>query len=79
MHNPESLPENDTHQLLWDFEIPTDHLIAARPPDLIIIIKKERTCKIVDFADPADTGVKLKEYKKRDEYLDLAKKIEKTV
>ena len=29
--------ENDTHKLLWDFDIHTDHLISARRPDLIII------------------------------------------
>ena len=30
--------ENDTHQLLWDFDIQTDHLILAQRTDLIIII-----------------------------------------
>ena len=25
MHNPESVLENYTHKLPWDFEIPTDH------------------------------------------------------
>ena len=42
MHNPAVL-ENDTHKLLWDFDIHTDHLISARRPDLIIINKKKRT------------------------------------
>ena len=27
IHNPEYVPENETHNLLWDFEIQTDHLI----------------------------------------------------
>ena len=27
MHNPASVLENDSHKLLWDFNIPTDHLI----------------------------------------------------
>ena len=31
--------------------------------------KKETTCKIVDFAVPADHHVKLKESKKKDKYL----------
>ena len=57
------------HKLLWDFEIKTDHPISARRPDLIIINKKESTCRIVDFAVPADHRVKLKECKKRDKYL----------
>ena len=32
--------KNDTHKLLWEFDIHTDHLISARRPDLIIINKK---------------------------------------
>ena len=30
MHNPAPVLENDTHKLLWDFDIQTDHLISAR-------------------------------------------------
>ena len=37
MHNPTSVLENDTHKLLWDFDIQTDYLISDRPPDLVII------------------------------------------
>ena len=66
-----------THKLLWDFEIQTDHLISARRPDLIIINKKEKICRIVDFAVPADHRVKLKESKKKDKYLDLARELKK--
>ena len=50
MHNPAFILENDTHKLLLDFDIQTDHLISARRPDLIIINnnkKKKRTCKIM--------------------------------
>ena len=54
MHNPASVLENNTRKLLWDFNIQTDHQIPARRPDLIIINKKKRICKIVDFAVPAD-------------------------
>ena len=60
MHNPAPVLENNTHKLLWDFGIHTDHLISARRPDLIIINKKKRTCKIVDFTVPADHRIKLK-------------------
>ena len=42
MHNPAPVQENDTHKLLWDFGIHTDHLISARRPDLIIINKKKK-------------------------------------
>ena len=49
----------------------------ARRSDLIIINKKKRTCKIVDFAVPADHRIKLKEYEKNDKYLDLARELKK--
>ena len=42
MHNTAPVLENDTHKLLWDFDIQTDHLISARRPDLIIINKKKK-------------------------------------
>ena len=54
MHSPAPVLENDTHKLLWDFNIQTDQLIPVRIPDLIIINQKEENLKIVDFAVPAD-------------------------
>ena len=77
MHNPTPGLKNATHKLLWDFNIQTGHLIPARRPDLIIINNKKRTCKIVDFAVPADHRIKLKECKKKDKYLDLARELKK--
>ena len=77
MHNPALVLENDTHKLLWDFNIQTDHLIPTRRPDLIIINKKKRICKIVDFAVPADHRINLKESAKKDKYLDLARELKK--
>ena len=78
MHNQASVLENNTHKLLWDLNKQTDHLISARKPDLIIINKKkERICKIVDFAVPADHRIKLKECDKKDKYLDLARELKK--
>ena len=77
MHNPAPVQENDTHKLLWDFDIKTYHLISTRRPDLIINNKRKRTCKIVDFAVPADHRIKLKECEKKDKYLDLARELKK--
>ena len=81
MHNQLSVSENDTHKLLWDFDVQTDHLISARRPDLIVINKekKKRTCKIVDFAVQADHRIKLIECEKKDKYLDLARELKKPV
>ena len=53
--NPVSFLENKMHKIIWDFEIPTNHLISARRPDLVIITriikkKEKRTSWIVEFA-----------------------------
>ena len=45
MHNPATVLENDTHKLIWDFNIQTDRLISARKPDLIVINKKKKKKK----------------------------------
>ena len=73
MHNPTSVLENNTHKLLWDFDIQTDHLISARPYNSQ---QRMRACKIMDFAVPADHRIKLKEREKMDRYLDLEKTME---
>ena len=77
VNNPAPVLENDTNKFPWDFDIQTDHLISARRPDLIIINKKKKTCKIVDLAVPANYRIKLKECEKRDKYLDLAGELKK--
>ena len=41
--------------------------------------QRKRTCWIVDFAIPVDHRVKLKESEMRDEYLDLARELKKTM
>ena len=40
MHNPESVLENETHNIIKDFEILTDHQILARRPYLVKVNKK---------------------------------------
>ena len=77
IHNPKPIQEKETHKLLWDFEIQTDHQISAGRPDLVIINKKKKTGRTVDFAVPADHRVKWKENEKRDKYLDLARELKK--
>ena len=72
MHNPTFVLEIETHKLLWDFEIQSDHLILAWRPDFKIINKNMWTCRIVDFAVPVDRRLNLKEREKKDKYLDLA-------
>ena len=76
MPNPESVLENETHKLLWNFEIQTDHLISAGQPDLVIVNKIKGTCRIVDFAVQRDHRVK-KKWKRK--YLDLAREQKKSM
>ena len=42
IHKPESVLENETHGILWDFEIQIDHPIRARRPDVDLINKDEK-------------------------------------
>ena len=75
MLNPESDLENETHKLLWDFEIQMDHLIPVRIPDFVIVNIKKITYRIVDFVVSADHRVKIKESEKWHKYLDLAREL----
>ena len=42
-HKPESDLEKETYKILRDYQIQTNHQIAARRPDLALVSKKERT------------------------------------
>ena len=64
MLNLESVRQNKTHEILWDFEIQTDYRISTRLPDLVIVNKRNWTCQIVDFAVPVEHRIKLKEKRK---------------
>ena len=75
MHNLDSILENETLKILWDFDMQTDHLISARRPDQGIVNKKKRTCRIVDFPVLTDHRVELKESEKRDKYEDLVREL----
>ena len=83
MHNLESILENETHKILWDFEIQTDHLISAIQQDLVIVNKKKRkkkkrkkrTRQIVDYVALPDHRMKLKESEKWNKYLDLSREL----
>ena len=65
MHDAASVLENETHISQWDFEIQTDHWILIRRQNLLIINKKKRTCRVMDFAVHAYHSVKLKESKNK--------------
>ena len=76
-HNPESVLENEDYKILWDFSIQTNHLIETRRPDLVVDDKKERICKIIDFAVPGDSRIEEKEKDKIEKYRDLGRELQK--
>ena len=55
MHNPVPVLENDSHKLLWDFNIQTVPLIPTRRPDLIIINKIRESAKLYTLISPRPT------------------------
>ena len=60
---------------MWDFSIQTDHVTEARRPDLVVVDKKERNCKIIDFAVPGDSRIEEKD--KIEKYQDLGRELQK--
>ena len=59
---------------MWDFRIQTDHVIEARRLDLVVVDKKRRACKIIDFVVPR---IEEKEKEKIEKYQDLRKELQK--
>ena len=63
---------------MWDFSIQTDHVIEAARPDLVLVDKKERISKIIDFAVPGNSRIEEKEKDKTEKYQDLGRELQKT-
>ena len=76
-NEPESVLENKDYKILWDFSIQTDDFIEARRPDLVVVDKKERRCKIIDFAVPGDSRIEEKEKYRIERYQDLRRELQK--
>ena len=76
-HVPEPVLENERCKILWDFTIQTDHVIEAKRPDMIVVEKRNKCCKIIDFAIPYDSRIEEKEVEKVVKYQDLARELKK--
>ena len=76
-HEPESVLENENHKILWDFSIQTNHVVETRRPDLIVVDKKKRSCKIIDFAVPGNSTIEEKEKDKIENYQVLGRELQK--
>ena len=46
-------------------------------PELLVVDKKKRSCKIIDFAVPGDSRIEEKEKDKIEKYQDLGREIQK--
>ena len=55
LESVKSVLENKDYKILWDFSIQTDYVIEAWRPNLVVVDKKKRSCKIIDFAVPGDS------------------------
>ena len=74
-HKPEGVTENESIKVLWDFNINTDYEIEHRRPDIVVVLKPEKECLIIDIAVPGDTRIKQKEQEKIEKYQDLKREI----
>ena len=61
---------------MGDFSIQTDHVIEAWRPDLLVVDKRERSCKIFDFAVPGNSMIENKEKDKIGKYQDLGRELQ---
>ena len=51
--------------------------MEARRPDLIVVDKKERSCRIINFAVPRDSRIEEKEKDKIEKYQELRRELQK--
>ena len=70
-HRPQVTVENDKVKILWDMKIQTDKVLEHSRPDILVLDKDQRICKIIDVACPFDTRIIEKEREKVDRYQDL--------
>ena len=76
-HESERVLEYEDYKILWDFSIQTDHAVEAWRPNLLVVNKKERSCKIIDFAVPGDSRIEEKEKDKIENYQGLGRELQK--
>ena len=77
MDKSKSVGGIEKHKILLGFKIEIGHLIPSRRPDLLIIMKKKRTCDLEDFAVSVVHRMKIKANEKTENYLDLGWELRK--
>ena len=74
IHKPESVFKNETHKIIWDFEIQTDYPIQT---SLSFKWQEEKNLHRVNFAVLGDYSGQVKEGKKLYKYMELERKLKK--
>ena len=76
-HQPEPVLENDKCKTLWDFAIQTANEIQLQRPDIVVIDKEKRECKIINIAISGDQNIKVKDLEKITKYQDFRLQVQK--
>uniref|UniRef100_A0A1X7T4G4 Uncharacterized protein n=1 Tax=Amphimedon queenslandica TaxID=400682 RepID=A0A1X7T4G4_AMPQE len=76
-HNPERITETVKVKILWDFMIQCDRMVEHCKPDIVVVMKREKRCMIIDVAVPGDTRVEGNENEKVEKYQELRQEIVK--
>ena len=71
MHQPERVLESEDCKILWDFPLQTDKQLEHNRPDITVVEKKDKICKLIDPSCPFDTRIEKKEEEKCTNYSDL--------
>ena len=74
-HQSNGLTESDNVKVLWDSNIQCDHVIECRRPDIVVVLKKGKECKIIDIAIPGNCRTGIQE--KVEKYDELKREIRK--
>ena len=70
-YQPNGVIESDEVKILWDFNIQCDSLIECRRPDIVVVLKTKKECKIMDVAVPGDSRAGEKELEKMENLASL--------
>ena len=76
-HQPNGVIESDKVKILRDFNIQCDSLIECGRPDIVVVLKKKKECKITDITIPRDIRTGEKEIQKMEKYDDLKGEIKR--
>ena len=77
LHNPQTVPENVNHKLIWHMNFQCENVIVERKPDIVIINKMEKAAIIIDVAIPDDKRIIYKVKEKIEKYQNLKGEIQR--